>query len=130
MDFGTTIPLFFISLCLLFVTWILGTGLVITLIFRVKDRQLTRNVLLTVIAVSTIWFLFPLAQAAYALIRICRDCPDISSFVTFEVLLSTLSFSARTLFFGIPCGYIIAFGLVVPVTLAVRSYKKGRTGES
>ena len=127
MEFGTLIPLFYMTMCAIIAIWVVGTGLVVALVFRVKNQQLTRNVLLTVAVISTIWFLYPLALSAYRLLLMCRYCPEDNFRITSGVFLSTLEFSTSTLFFSVPCGYLIAFGLVAPVTLAIRARQERKT---
>lgn len=76
MEFGNTIPLFFITICLLFLIVIGGTVLLIFILFKVKESSLTRNILLTMVAVCGTWFLFPLVGFVYGAIAVCWYCPE------------------------------------------------------
>jgi len=124
MEFGNTIPLFFITICLLFLIVLGGTVLLLVILFGIKDRKLTRNVLLTLVAVCGAWFLFPLVGLAYGAIAACWYCPEENFHITRDIFLSTLGYSVRTLLISIPCGYVIAFGLVLPVTLLARAFRR------
>ena len=123
MEFGNTIPLFFITLCLLFLIVIGGTVLFLVILFGIKDRELTRNILLTMAAVCSVWFFLPLIGLIYGTIAVCWYCPEENLHITWDIFLSTLGYSVRTLFISIPCGYIMAFGLVLPVTFLVRAFR-------
>lgn len=124
MEFGNTIPLFFITICLLFLIVIGGTVLLIFILFKVKESSLTRNILLTMVAVCGTWFLFPFVGFVYGAIAVCWYCPEENFHLTWDIFLSTLGYSVRTLFISIPCGYIIAFGLVLPVTFLIRAFSR------
>jgi hypothetical protein len=124
MEFGNTIPLFFITICLLFLIVLGGTVLLLVIIFGNKDRKLTRNVLLTLAAVCGAWFLLPLVGLVYGAIAVCWYCPEENFHITWDIFLSTLGYSVRTLFISIPCGYVIAFGLVLPVTFLIRAFSR------
>lgn len=123
MEFGNTIPLFFITICLLFLIVLSGTILLLVIIFGIKDRKLTKNVLLTMAAVCGVWSLLPLVGLVYEAIAVCWSCPEETFHITWDIFLSALGYSARTLFISIPCGYVIAFGLVLPVTLVLRAFR-------
>jgi hypothetical protein len=71
MEFGNTIPLFFITICLLFFIVLGGTVLLLVIIFGTKDRKLTKNVLLLMAAVCGAWFLLPLVGLVYGAIAVC-----------------------------------------------------------
>ena len=130
MEFGNTIPLFFITICLLFLIVIGGTVLFFVIIFRIRDRKLTRNILLTMAAVCGIWFLLPLVGLVYGTIAVCWYCPESNFHITWNIFLSTLGYSMRTLFISIPCGYVIAFGLVLPVTYLGRAFRRNEQHDS
>jgi hypothetical protein len=124
MEFGETIPLFFIGLCLISTTAIGGTIALVAIYFFFKDKQLAKNIFFTVVAVCAVWFLYPLGQLIYGVILICHYCPESSFQFTWEIVLSTLRLSARSLIFGLPCGYIMAFALVVPIILSIRAIRR------
>lgn len=124
MEFGNTIPLFFITICLLFLIVISGTVLLLVILFKIKDRRLTRNILLTMAVVCGTWFLFPLVGLVYGAIAVCWYCPEENFYLTWDIFLSTLGYSVRTLFISVPCGYVIAFGLVLPVTFLIRAFSR------
>ncbi len=126
MEFGELVPLFFLFLCLLVATTLGGTIALVVIRFRVKDRRLAKNIVLAVAAVCAVWFLQPFLQLLYMAFMICRKCPESGFRVTWEVVRSTLEFSARSLICGLPFAYAVAFAIVTPITLAWRSRRNRR----
>jgi hypothetical protein len=94
-----------------------GTVLLLVTLLGIKDRTLTRKVLLTPAAVCGAWFLLPPVGVASEALAACGSCPEENSHFTRDILSSTPGYSVRTLLISIPCGEVIAFGLVLPVTL-------------
>ncbi len=129
MEFGETIPLFFLTLCLLISAPLVGIIALLVIRFAFKDKQLTKNILYTILAVSLLWFVWPIGQLVYAAILICRECPGASLPSAWQLIGGTLSFSVGTLIFGIPCGFVMAFLFILPATLAVRFFRQRKGGE-
>ena len=129
MEFGETIPLFFMSLCCIAGTPIVGFALLAVIRFKLKDRQLARNIFFTVIILGLLSFLFPVVRFAWSQIVIPRGCGCDSSLIITpeiktEMLLSDIQFGAFLIYPGIGLGFILAFFGVVPITLVVRYIKK------
>jgi len=130
LEFGETIPLLFIFLCALIATPILGTIALFIIRFAFKDRQLTKNIVITILAISILGFIYPFGQLAYAATLTCRACPGSNLRITWDVVVATFKFSAGTLIFGIPCGYLVAFLLIIPATLAIRFVRRNQGADT
>ena len=129
MEFGEPLLLLYLILCLQVTAPLFGTVALIVIRFAMKDRQLTRNILYTVAAVGLVWFLWPIAQLIYGAVFICRECPGLVFPTASELILFMLGSSARLLLlFGIPCGFVAAFLVVVPATLVARRLRLPPTG--
>jgi len=128
MEFGALIPLFYMTLCCTTVTPFVGTALLAYIWFRVKDKQLVKNILFTLLGVELFVFMFPILEAVWFLISIPKtqfnNCPCPFSLADIPMLLAAIFQSGiRLLFPGITLGYLVAFFIVVPITLIVRSVK-------
>ncbi len=128
MEFGTAIPLFYLTLCCVLATPIVGLFGTIFIRFSLEDIQLARNIILTVLAVCLLWFLFPFIQVLVAAFMICRTCPDDVFRLTSEMLAATLRFATGLLIPGLATGVLLAFIVVLPVTLLVRRFRGSRLG--
>ena len=129
MEFAEPILLLYLVLCLQITAPLFGTVALILIRFALKDRQLTRNILYTVAAVGLAWLLSPIAQLTYGAVFICRECPGLVFPTVSELIRFMLGSSARLLLlFGIPCGFVVAFLVVVPATLVARRLRHPPTG--
>jgi hypothetical protein len=129
MEFGETIPLFFMTVCCIAVIPIIGFILLALIRFRLRDRQLAKNILLTVLGVGFLSFLLPILQLIWALVLITQDCGCETSFeltpkILTEMFLSSVQFGAFLIYPGIAFGFLIAYCSVLPITLVVRRFKK------
>ncbi len=132
MEFGALIPLWYMSMCCMFSTPLVGIGLLIFIRFSRKDVRLAKYILATVVLVCLLWFIFPFGQLIYSYIRICQVCPESTFKLTRELLISTLGYAARlALIPGSASGFIVAYLVVLPTTLIVRKRRKAkREGQS
>ena len=125
MEFGATIPLFFMGLCFCILTPLIGSALLLFIRFSSRDIVLARNIFITVLIVCLLWFVFPMGQLIYAAIAICRECPDSDFRLTGEIFLSTVSYAFRlALMPGTASGFLFAFFVVAPATMIVRRSRK------
>ena len=90
---------------------------------RKKDRQLSRNVLITIVLVCIIWFSVPLILTIVDLIPEFRESPATAISTVPAVLLLALNYSIVYLIPGAISGLVLAFAIVAPVTLLVRRFR-------
>ena len=128
MEFAEPILLLYFVLCLQLTALLFGTVALLVIRFALKDMQLTKNILYTVGAVALLWFLWPIAQFTYGAVLMCRERPGLVFPTASDLIRSMLGFSARLLTFGIPCGFIVAFLVVVPATLVARRLRHPPAG--
>ena len=127
MEFGATIPLFFIGLCFLILTPLIGAGLLLFIRYSSRDIVLARNIFITVLIVCLLWFVFPIGQLIYASVVICRECPGSDFRLTGEVFLATVSYAFRlALMPGTTTAFLVAFFIVAPATMIVRRIREGK----
>jgi hypothetical protein len=124
LEFGEIFFLDLLGLCCVNAILIIGIIGLILIRFSLKDRQLARNILITVLVVSFCWFIFPLFQLVYVAIAICKSCPDSVFRIDGEIILMSLRWGIYLLIPGIVSGFLVAFILVVPITLFVRYYRR------
>ena len=123
MEFGALIPLFFITVCLLCSTSIGGAILLLVLFLR-KDKRLAWTLLITLAVVALTWYLVPIISLGVSALQTCVYAPQCSSMYTWELMAGTLVDSLYTFFFSIPCGTVIACGMVLPISLLVSAIRK------
>ncbi len=117
MEFGTTIPLFFMTMCCIVTTPFVGLTAILFIWFRLKDKQLAKNILFTVIGVDLLVFIFPTLQLIWALIFLSQDC-NCENSNTFtpkavsEMFIAALRYGRNLMIPGITLGFIFAqFGV-------------------
>jgi hypothetical protein len=133
MDFGNTIPFFFMAVCCIVVTPFAGFASLAIIRFILKDKQLATNILFTVMGTGLLSFISPTVQVVLAraldLILIHLNCGcEASIGFTPEVvgrrLLSAVQDGAFLIYPGIALGFYFALCFVVPITFGVRFFKK------
>lgn len=112
-------------------TPILGTVALIVIRFSINDRQLAKNIFLSVVIISLLWFLYPFIDLLIGTILSCTTCPESTFKLTQEVIFSSFVYAVRSLIPGVACGFVFAFFIVVPITLLFRQLRrKSDTDES
>jgi hypothetical protein len=136
MEFGDTIPLFFISICCIGVIPIIGFALLAVIRFILKDSQLATNIIITTIGIGVFAYSFPTWRIIVFLpFLLLQNCACASSLVITpqivgEMLLSSIQYGAILIYPGIGLGFIISYCIVLPVTLAVRFFRKKNEAHS
>ena len=124
MEFGTLIPLYFLGLGCFIVTPIVG--FIILAFIRLEDKPLARNILITVLGIASVAFLYPILGLILELIYIPLCCPESANLLTSKALLVMISATLKAGLFPIipslTIGFLIAFIVIVPATLVVRSW--------
>jgi uncharacterized membrane protein (DUF373 family) len=130
MEFGALIPLFYISLCCLYTTPIIGIVGWVLIRFSKKDIQLSRNILISVLVITAIWMLYPVVSLFVFSIYSYKVCPDRPFEITSEILRATIGYGLRRILPGLATGFAFAFIIVVPITLLLRNIKiKNKSNE-
>lgn len=128
MEMAESLALFVIIVVVLIITPITGFALLAIIRFLFKDRQLTKNILITIILLAIIAFLYPVGEVIYSviLIRFCRpECSHLwESFWSAAMLKETIGFSFRLAIVSLTPGFIISYLFTVPITLLVRAINK------
>jgi len=120
LEFGNAIPLFFLTLCCAVTTPIIGVVALVYIRFSLKDTQLAKAILLSVLIVSLLWFAYPIVQLLVATTLIPSDCPGTEFRITPDILGMTLRYASGLLIPGVVSGFLLAFVVVTPITLLVR----------
>jgi hypothetical protein len=128
MEFPETIVLSLPTYCLIIATAIAGTIGLLLARFVLKDYQLARTLFFATLAIAALGLLYPLGQLLYAAPNVCRYYPETDFHLTWEMVASTLGFSAMLLIPGLPCGYLFASAIALPINLATRSIRGRRSG--
>ncbi len=133
MDFGNTIPFFFLAICCIAVTPIAGFASLAIIRFVLKDKQLATNILFTVMGTGFLSFISPSVQVVLdraldlMLIHLNCGCKPSSAFtpeIVGRQLLSALQDGAFMIYPGIALGFYLALCFVVPITFGVRFFNK------
>jgi hypothetical protein len=130
MEFGETIPLFFITVCCIGVIPIFGFALLVIIRFSLKDRQLARNIFFSVLGVAVIAYLYPIWQMILSLpllLHVSCGCDTpivITPAMVGEMFLSSVQQGVFLVYPGMALGFIFAFAIVLPITLVVRFFTK------
>jgi len=125
MEFGALIPLWYMSMCCLFTTPLIGIGLLVFIRFSKKDVKLSKIVLATVLIICFIWFIFPFGQLLYSYFHICTKHPECAFDITNEMFILTLRHATYlALLPGSSSGFLFAYIIVVPTTHFIRKRKK------
>jgi hypothetical protein len=131
MEFGTAIPLAIMTVCCIGIIPIIGSILLAIVRFSFKDKQLTKNILFTVIGVGLASFIFPILQLAWVFIIVPQNCDCETSLVITpeiitEMFLLLVQYGTVLIFPGIALGFIFAFCVTLPITLVVRYLARRR----
>ncbi len=133
MEFGDTIPLYFITLCCIITTPLIGFSALAFIRFSLKDKALARNILMTNVIVACI----PVLYMIYGFIRLIFLIPGCCSkglnlininlqeilSTTSEIISTTLPFLLWMIFLSLTVSFLIAFIIVLPATLIFRKLK-------
>jgi hypothetical protein len=130
MEFGALIPLYYMMLCCLLGTPVIGIAILIYIRFYLRDLVLAKYILATVLIICLIWFLFPFGQLIYGAISVCQNCPDSDFRITKELIVSVFKYAANlALLQGTASGFLFAFLIVTPTVFIVRKIRKGNLKE-
>jgi hypothetical protein len=127
MEFGETIPLFLLSLCYFGLTPVIGFSGLALIRFSLKDRYLARNIFITIISVAVLPILYMGFGIIQEVLFIPRCCAQNFGFVApalSEILSFSIPYTIWFVYLSFTVGFIIAFTLVVPITLLIRHRRK------
>jgi hypothetical protein len=128
MEFGTLIPLYFLTMCCFIATPIAGFSSLAFIRYSLKDKGLAKNILLTIGVVALLAFLYPLVGLIRGLILLPLCCPEIAALLEAQAVREMTSISVKyALFLIIPSltvGFLIALFFTVPITFLARYAKK------
>jgi hypothetical protein len=129
MEFGDTIPLFFITVCCLGVIPVIGFTLLAVIRFNLKDKQLSKNILITIICTGILSILFPIFEMLWPLTTFNQNCGckipfELPPEIVRSQFVYALKGAVLFIYPGIAVGFILAFALTLPITLGVRFFRK------
>jgi len=127
MDFGTTIPFYFISICCFVVIPIVAIATLIFVRFSLKEKQLAQNMFITVIVFGIMPFLSAVLQLFWSFVTVilnggCEETLDLTPEIMKDMFMSTLELAATLAVRGVGLGIMIACCIVLPITFALRHY--------
>lgn len=106
----------------LFITLIINQIRLLLIRFSHKEKLLSKNILITVLIVTTINFLSPIIDCVIELINRRGLCPSIRYGLRYLAII-TLENSEMNILFGLLEGFLIAYIIVVPITIIIKGKK-------
>ncbi|HLO18358.1 MAG TPA: hypothetical protein VK206_26230 [Anaerolineales bacterium] len=89
---------------------------------RLSDKQLARNILITIVGIALVAFLYPILGLILELIYIPESANLLTSKAFLEMISATLKDALFLIIPSLTIGFLTAFIVVVPVTLLIRSW--------
>lgn len=127
MEFPEIFVLDIVLLCFIIVTLIVGFTALALIRFSLKDKLLARNILATIIIAMIFPFLFMIGELVWTISVTPQCCPSYTGFVNshFSELASTsFSFALLLVVPSLTVGFLIAFFIILPITIFLRHIKK------
>lgn len=132
MELIESFPHVYLSLCCFGLIPVAGFSGLAFILFVRKDRLLARNIFITIslaVMISVVYIGFELLMSAFDVPFFYSETSLSITEMIGEVLISSQFLMLYGVYFSLTPGFLIAFGLVLPITILVRN-RAARTKSS
>jgi len=132
MEEAQLMPLIAIFICLTYVTPLVGFPALAYIWFLLKDKELAKRILTTIIIVAILPVLYMGYEFISTFLLMPKCCLGNSYFTLSqmpEILIGVISELLRRIFLSFTVSFLISFVFVVPITLIARKRKKSKTAQ-
>lgn len=111
----------------LFINLIIKQIRLLLIRFSNKEKLLSKNILISILIITTINFLAPIIDFIIDSLKYCGFCPYHYHGLSYLILI-TLVNGEKNILFGLVKGFLVAYVIVVPITIIIKG-KKLKTKE-